>query len=248
MMPQLAAWLHNLDPYLIDLHLWEGGPIRWYGLAYLVGFVLGYLLIRRVVKVGICSLNPAGVADLVVVLAVGVVIGGRLGYVLFYQPQLLWSFYGQLPFWGVLAMNQGGMASHGGIIGTILACLWYARRHGHSKLFVLDLLAFGAPLGLFLGRLTNFINGELIGRGPTEVPWAVKFPQEINQSPEMFQKVIDRLPPASSILPGQQPWTSTQLQLRQTGQSRDQRGCADGDRQAHSRPRASEPSHLAVGR
>ena len=218
---QLAAWLHNIDPYLVDLGLWEGGPIRWYGLAYIVGFTLGYVLIRRVATVGICSIKPNHVPDLVVAMMIGVVIGGRLGYVFFYQPALIWTFYMHLPFWGVLAINEGGMASHGGIIGGIVACLWFARRHGHSQLFLLDLLAFGTPLGLFFGRLANFINGELYGRGPTRVPWSVKFPQEITVWPAVKIDQLFQALPDTSSLPGNTLWSpATVIELIQQGHPR----------------------------
>ncbi|MCE9590177.1 MAG: prolipoprotein diacylglyceryl transferase [Planctomycetes bacterium] len=179
-MPTLAIYLHNLNPYAIKL--WEGGPIRWYGLSYLLAFFLGYLVIRRVTRVGVSTLKPEHVGDLVITLALGVVIGGRVGYCLFYQPRLL-GLIDHAPYWGVLAMNEGGMASHGGMIGGIVASWWYARRHKHSWPFILDLFAFGAPLGLFFGRIANFVNGELYGRpvpdGSVAMNWAVRFPQEM---------------------------------------------------------------------
>jgi phosphatidylglycerol:prolipoprotein diacylglycerol transferase len=129
---------------------------------------------------------------MIVTLAIGVVIGGRVGYVLGYDPSLLGWIDG-FPYWGVLAINRGGMASHGGMIGAILAAWWYAR-HGsrpdpanprakpvrHSWAHVMDLAAFATPLGLFFGRIANFINGELYGRPcPASFPLAVQFPQEL---------------------------------------------------------------------
>lgn len=177
MATTLAVYLHTIDPYAVKL--WDGGPVRWYGLSYLLGFYLAYLLIRRVARVGRSTLLPQHAGDLVVVVAIGVVLGGRLGYVLFYRPDMLWTFTSVAPFWDVLAVNKGGMASHGGMIGALLAALYYARK-GHARLHVFDLIAFAAPLGIFFGRLTNFINGELIGRPcPSVLPWAVKFPQEM---------------------------------------------------------------------
>lgn len=179
----LAAWLHDLDPFAI--RLWGDFGIRWYGLAYLVGFVLGYLLIRRVTTVGASTLKTGQVGDLVVTLAMGIVIGGRLGYCVFYKPELFISFYSHVPFWGVLAINEGGMASHGGMIGAAAAAWYYAWRHRQSLPHLLDLTAFGAPLGLFFGRLANFWNGELFGRPSPGLAWAVKFPQELWDRPRL---------------------------------------------------------------
>lgn len=194
MMPALAAWLHDIDPYAVQL--WEGGPIRWYGLSYLLGFVIGFLLVRRVAQVGKSALRPQQVADLIILLAIGVVVGGRLGYVIFYQPALLWTFFDHVPLWGALALQEGGMASHGGMLGAVGAAMWFARRHGLDWAFTIDLLAFGAPLGLFFGRIANFINGELIGRAAPEwLPWAVKFPQEIYNWPTTDPEKWDQLAP-----------------------------------------------------
>jgi phosphatidylglycerol:prolipoprotein diacylglycerol transferase len=189
-MLSLAATLHTLDPFAIQLTDTFG--LRWYGLAYLAGFLVGYLLIRRVCKVGISSLDPKKVGDLILVLAIGVVAGGRLGYVFFYQPDLLWQLTGDLPFWGVLAINQGGMASHGGIIGCILATGYYAWKHNHRWLHLLDLLSFGAPAGLFFGRLANYINGELYGRlADANYIFGVQFPQEAQGDPVLREALAE---------------------------------------------------------
>ncbi|MFA9478682.1 prolipoprotein diacylglyceryl transferase [Phycisphaerales bacterium AB-hyl4] len=169
----LAAWLHDLDPLAF-------GPIRWYGLSYLAGFAIAWLLIRRVLTVGSTPLKPVQTSDLVVAVAIGIIVGGRVGYVLFYRPDLMWTFYPGLPFWGVLAINEGGMASHGGMLGGIVASWLFARRHALPMRHVLDLIVFAGPLGVVFGRIANFINGELIGRAAPEwLPWAVKFPQEM---------------------------------------------------------------------
>ena len=186
-------WLHNLDPFAIDLTGTfvgdlMGGGIRWYGLSYLAGFVIGYLLIRRVLTVGVSPLKPTQAMDLVVTIAICVVLGGRLGYVVFYQPSLFVEFTGDVPFWGVFMINKGGMASHGGILGGIGGCLFFAWRKNcstpkHKFAHLLDLMAFGAPLGILCGRIANFINGELIGRAcERDFPLAVQFPQEIAET------------------------------------------------------------------
>jgi len=177
-------WLHNLDPFAIQIGGFVGdvlnGGIRWYGLSYLAGFVLGFLLIKRVLRVGLSPLKPEQAADLVVTLAISIVIGGRLGYVLFYRPGLIIEFTNSLPWWGVLKINQGGMASHGGMLGGIAGCMFFAWRQRVHPAHLLDLMAFAAPPGLMMGRIANFINGELIGREcPSDFPLAVQFPQEI---------------------------------------------------------------------
>lgn len=167
------AWVHSLDPYAL-------GPIRWYGLAYIAGFVVGYLLLRRVLQRGASSLGPQKAGDLAAALAIGAVVGGRFGYIAFYQPSLLWTFSDELPFWDALAINRGGMASHGGMIGVVVAAFIFARRNRVPFLHVADLAAFAAPLGLFFGRMANFVNGELYGRVVSDgFPLAVKFPQEL---------------------------------------------------------------------
>jgi len=192
----LAAYLHRIDPFALRFPDWipiDG--IRWYGLSYLVGFLIGYLLIRRVAQTGRSTIKVPMAADLVVAIAIGLVVGGRLGYALFYHPQLLISFSGSFPWWDLLALNKGGMASHGGMVGGIVATWWYARRHDHSWPHLLDLAAFAAPLGLCFGRIANFINGELIGRATTESnPFAVKYPQEIEVLPaRVIEPVIARV-------------------------------------------------------
>ncbi len=141
----LAAWVHNLDPFAIRFTSDIG--IRWYGLSYLLGFAIGYLLIRRVVAVGRTPLTREQIGDLVVTLAIGLVVGGRLGYAVFYQRSLLTDFSADFPWWGLLAINQGGMASHGGMIGGMAACFWFAYRRGIPAMHLLDILAFGVPLG-----------------------------------------------------------------------------------------------------
>ena len=178
MVATLAAYLHDIDPYAI--RIWEGRLIRWYGLSYLAGFFVGYLIIRRIARRGNSPLKVVQVGDLVVALALGIVVGGRLGYAVFYQPSLFITFTGELPYWHLLAINQGGMASHGGLIGLIAASLWYARRNQIPWRHILDLAALALPIGLFFGRIANFVNGELYGRRCADAfALAVKFPQEM---------------------------------------------------------------------
>ncbi|MEM9417477.1 MAG: prolipoprotein diacylglyceryl transferase [Planctomycetota bacterium] len=188
MTASLAAWLHTIDPYAIQL--WEGGPIRWYGLSYLVGFLIAFLLVRRVARVGVSTLDYRRAADLIITLAISIVIGGRLGYIVFYKPNLLVEFSGSLPFWGALNIAGGGMSSHGGMIGGLVGAWWFAFRHKQPILHLFDLLAFAAPLGLFCGRVANFINGELFGREcDKDFVFAVQFPQEAYESQEVYNSL-----------------------------------------------------------
>jgi len=194
----LAAWLHDLDPFAI--RFFDGVGIRWYGVAYLAGFVAGWWILRTLSKRGRLLLSPQQVDDATLALILGVLVGGRLGYVAFYQPSLLWSFGGRFPWWGVLEIHRGGMASHGGILGVALVCLWLARRWRVPALHILDTVAYAAPIGLFFGRLANFVNGELLGRivakpGEPAPRWSVKYPQELltGHAPELSANQAARL-------------------------------------------------------
>ena len=180
-------FVHNLDPFAIEF-TWgplvslfgENFGIRWYGLSYLSGFLVSYYLIVAMAKRNKSYLKPLQVADFVTYAAIGIMIGGRLGYCLFYDFSLVTKFTGAFPFWGVLEVHKGGMASHGGIAGPIVACLLFGAKHKISKLHLLDLAAICAGIGIFFGRLANFINGELFGRiAPDTFNYAVKFPNEM---------------------------------------------------------------------
>lgn len=171
-------YVHQLSPFLIHI----SGPIgiRWYGLSYLAGFFLAYLSITYMAKRKTIMMKPEQVGDFIMYLALGTIIGGRLGYCIFYGPHLFLSISDSFPFWGVLEVQKGGMASHGGIIGVILASILYARKLKVSAPHILDLTVFGGSLGIGFGRIANFINGELYGREAAPGTWwAVKFPQEI---------------------------------------------------------------------
>ncbi len=162
----------NFDPIAFSI-----GPlhVRWYGLMYLLGFacflVLGRLRLNKPMFRDQSGLKPADVEDLLFYGAVGVVLGGRLGYCLFYKP----LYYLSHPL-EVFAVWQGGMAFHGGLLGVLLAVALFARNRKLPYLAVTDFIAPLAPLGLAAGRIANFINGELWGR-VTTVPWGMVFPQ-----------------------------------------------------------------------
>ncbi len=174
-MPDPAAlhWVHDLDPFLLRISGEIG--LRWYGLSYLAGIVGGWWLLLRWAKAGRLPMKSQEVGDFVVTIAIGIVVGGRLGYAAIYEPGLFTSFTTSPPWWRLLAVQEGGMASHGGIAGVALAAWWWSWRRRQHLLVLGDALAAVAPFGIACGRLANFINGELWGR-PWDGPWAVIFP------------------------------------------------------------------------
>lgn len=155
--------------------------LRWYALAYIVGILLGWRLAVRAAATPRLwpaqtpVMSPARLEDLLTWIIIGVIVGGRLGYVLFYQPGFYLSNPGQ-----IIKVWEGGMSFHGGALGVILAALFYTWRQAIPKISAGDLIALGIPPGLLLGRLANFINAELWGR-PTDLPWGVAFPTEAAQ-------------------------------------------------------------------
>ena len=181
----LAYYVHDLSPFLVQF---GGLGLRWYGLSYLAGFLIGILLYRRLAQRGYSVLRPDQVTDFITMGALfGVLLGGRLGYMLFYDPDRF--FHDPLVFFRVW---EGGMASHGGIIGLTLFTIWFSRRHHLSFRNLGDNLVVVAPVGLFFGRCANFINGELYGR-ITEAVWAVQFPKEILlYSPEHLDRLLGK--------------------------------------------------------
>jgi len=162
-----------INPILLQ---WGPLAIRWYAIAYIAGLILGWALIRRVVADdrlwgGAARPSRDSIDDLLVYCALGVVIGGRLGNVLFYDP----GHYFSHPL-EILEVWQGGMAFHGGLIGAFVGVVLFARRYEAPLFTVLDLASLVAPIGIFFGRIANFIKPELWGR-PTDVPWAMIFPK-----------------------------------------------------------------------
>lgn len=167
----LAYYLHNLDPFIF--RLWGNVGPRWYGMGYVLAFVFAYLLLRVLSRRGFLDLPLSALGDFVTWVALfGVMIGGRFGYVLFYKPEMLREPLSILRVW------EGGMSSHGGILGVVIFTFIYSRRHKLPWTNPGDNLCVVAPIGMFLVRCANFINGELYGR-VTTVPWAVQFPKEL---------------------------------------------------------------------
>ena len=157
----------NIDPIAFSI-----GPlaVRWYGLMYLAGFAIGWWLGTRRIAKGQAPITRAQLDDLLFLVVLGVIFGGRLGYVLFYKP----AYYAAHPL-EILAIWQGGMSFHGGLLGVMLAMVVAARRHKVHWLRLMDFIAPLIPPGIAAGRLGNFINAELPGR-VTDVPWGMVFP------------------------------------------------------------------------
>jgi phosphatidylglycerol:prolipoprotein diacylglycerol transferase len=167
----------DIDPALFTLAL--GGyefSLRWYALAYIGGLLLGWWLMVRLMRRPVlwpddkAPMTPAQPEELLTWMILGIVLGGRLGYVIFYNP----GYFLANPV-EIVQVWQGGMSFHGGFIGVIVSLILFARRRGIPLLQAGDAVALAAPAGLFFGRLANFINGELWGR-VTDVPWAIAFP------------------------------------------------------------------------
>ncbi|WP_169543056.1 prolipoprotein diacylglyceryl transferase [Sneathiella aquimaris] len=163
----LAVSFPEIDPILIEL-----GPfaIRWYALAYITGLILGWRLMLHFAKSDKSPLTPEHIDDFLVWATLGVILGGRLGYVLFYKP----DYYITDPL-EIVKIWEGGMSFHGGFLGVVIAAILFSRKRSIPPLALADMLATVAPVGLFFGRIANFINGELFGR-VTDVSWAMVFP------------------------------------------------------------------------
>ena len=186
-----ALTFPQFDPVALQL-----GPIaiRWYGLAYLAGILLGWQYGRRLIadqrlwSKGQGQLTPSDFDDLLIWATIGIVAGGRIGFVLFYQPHVYLSD----PL-AALRIWEGGMAFHGGFLGFIIATLLFARSRSVSALSLLDVAAASVPFGLFFGRLANFINGELWGR-VADVPWAMVFPgagPEPRHPSQLYEAILE---------------------------------------------------------
>ena len=157
-------FINNFDPVAIQIFSWE---IRWYSLAYIIGIILGWVLSKKFFILN--SELKQKFDDFIAYLIVGIIIGGRLGYVFFYNPDYYFN-----NIMDVLKIWQGGMSFHGGLIGVIISSILFAKKYNHNPFHYLDIVSIVAPIGIFFGRVANFINSELYGV-ETNLPWAVKF-------------------------------------------------------------------------
>lgn len=218
-MTILASYVHTLNPIVVDFGLFA---VRWYGVSYLMGFLAAGIILYQLGKRGRVLIPPQHAADAILIFIFGAVIGGRIGY-MWYKPHMLVEFGPTFPYWGLLEIQKGGMASHGGMLGVLIAAWWISRgfmtesgeRIGRSPmLHVADVSCVIALPGLMFGRLANFVNGELLGRiaaepGQPAPWWAVKFPQELGtpQAPKLTAEQTSQLNAllASVSQPGDTP-------------------------------------------
>lgn len=167
----MAITIDPISPVALSFF---GLDIRWYALAYLMAFIVGYILVRRMTahKDAEITLNKKQMDDLLTAVILGVILGGRFGYVMFYDL----GYFIAHPL-EIFAVWHGGMSFHGGLLGVIIATFIFAHRRHINPWAILDVMSVAAPIGLFFGRIANFINMEVMGR-PTSVPWAIVFKGE----------------------------------------------------------------------
>lgn len=180
--------VHNFDPIFIDLGVFQ---ISWYSIAYIAGIILGWIYAIKIIKEiarkhNFIMLKQAVFDDLIIYLIIGIVLGGRLGYVIFYN----FEYYSQNLF-EIFKLWKGGMSFHGGLLGVIITTVIFSKNKRISFFYFTDIISSVAPIGLFLGRIANFINGELYGKIST-LPWAVIFPNggNISRHPSQIYEAI----------------------------------------------------------
>jgi phosphatidylglycerol---prolipoprotein diacylglyceryl transferase len=174
-------FINNFDPIAFQIFSLE---VRWYSLAYIAGILLGWLYCKKklIKDQHILSLFD----DLITYLIIGIILGGRLGYILFYNLE----YYLKSPV-EILMIWNGGMSFHGGLIGVVISTIFFSKKHKINQFIFLDLIALSSPIGIFFGRIANFINAELYGR-PTDLPWSVKFISidNINRHPSQLYEAF----------------------------------------------------------
>ena len=165
--------VHNFDPVLIDLGFFQ---VRWYSIAYILGIFIGWVYANKIIKLTTINkynfeqIKISQFSDLIIYVVIGMVVGGRLGYVFFYN----FEYYIQNIF-EIFKLWQGGMSFHGGLLGVIISIMFFSKKTKTNFFKFADIVSCVAPIGIFLGRVSNFINGELYGKIST-LPWAIIFP------------------------------------------------------------------------
>ena len=201
MLLPLAYYVHHLSPYIWEIR--PGFGLHWYGFAYVIAFVVGYWLYHWLAQRGYSELPPEKVQDFITWAAVfGVMLGGRVGQMIFYD----WQEWIHDPLM-VFRVWEGGMSSHGGMLGLLFFTLYFARRHKLSWTSIGDNLCVVAPVGLFFGRIANFVNGELYGRA-ANVKWAVQFPKELYDDKSLAARAADALAGTTPAIAGSQEFSA----------------------------------------
>ncbi len=181
--------IHNFDPILIDFGLLQ---IRWYSVAYIVGILIGWLYANKIISItsennlNFKQISKSYFDDIIIYLVIGIILGGRLGYVIFYNLE-----YYIENFFEIFRLWEGGMSFHGGLAGVIISIIIFSKKKEISFFKFADIVCCVAPIGIFLGRIANFINGELYGKIST-LPWAVIFPDagNISRHPSQIYEAI----------------------------------------------------------
>ena len=166
--------VHNFNPVFIDLGFFQ---IKWYSIAYILGIILGWIYAIKIIKNNKYidkTIKPHDFDDLIIYLIIGIIVGGRLGYIIFYN----FGYYSQ-NIQEIFKIWHGGMSFHGGLVGVIIATYFFSKNKKINFLKFTDIIACATPIGLFLGRIANFINGELYGKA-SSLPWAIIFPEAGN--------------------------------------------------------------------
>jgi phosphatidylglycerol---prolipoprotein diacylglyceryl transferase len=223
MTPVLAYWVDRLDPFII--HFTGRLGIRWYGVSYAAGFLVGAWLLATYSRKDRSLLPGSKVGDFMVSLVLGVVLGGRIGSYFLYDS---WRTFPSDPF-GIFKVWDGGMSFHGGLVGVMVAVAWFARKERIPMVHLWDLVATAAPAGLCFGRIANFINGELWGK-PATVPWAVIFPRSADPGTPLSD-ILPRHPSQlyEAGMEGVLLFTYLQLRLWKSNAVRDHPGRLAGE-------------------
>jgi phosphatidylglycerol:prolipoprotein diacylglycerol transferase len=216
------SYLHRLDPFVFQIT--ETIGLRWYGVAYIAGFFTAWLIFRWMAKSKFSTLRLESAGDLVFACVLGVLVGGRLGYGLFYDPSMFITFTSAFPWWEAASIHHGGMSSHGGIAGVLVTFVAWGRKNNIDALHLLDIGSICTTPGLLYGRLANFVNGELWGNplpreAQTDSPWwSVKYPSEITDiwlvSPSQYSEqigVVDTL--QASVIGGTSFYSNVVTQM-----------------------------------
>jgi len=185
--------IHNFDPVIVDFGIFQ---LRWYSLAYILGITVGWMYALKIIETSIINkfnfiqISKSKFDELIVYIVFGLILGGRLGYVFFYN----FGFYSS-NYLEILKIWQGGMSFHGGLSGVIIATLIFAKKTKNNFFKFSDIISCVAPIGIFLGRIANFINGELYGKFST-LPWAVIFPNAGNfarHPSQIYEAILEGL-------------------------------------------------------